>query len=72
MGGEGSPWEEISKRGRDGMSFVRRVPMSCESAKGMKPKGITECESDPQRDHLESLRDLAALLALEMEVRGVR
>ena len=54
------------------MSCVRRVPMSCESAKGMKPKGITERESDPQRDHLESLRDLAALLALEMGVRGVR
>ena len=38
----------------------------------MKPKGITECESDPQRDNLESLRDLAALLTLEMGVRGVR
>ena len=54
------------------MSCVRRVSMSCESVKGMKPKGITECESDPQRDHLESLRDLAALLTLEMGVRGVR
>ena len=54
------------------MSCVRRVSMSCESVKGMKPKGITECESDPQRDHLESLRDLAALLTLEMGVCGVR
>ena len=54
------------------MGGVRRVPERCESPKGVEQEGIAECESDPQRDDFEGLRDVAALLTMEVLVRRVR